>query len=123
MLSFIIPAHNEETYLNKTINTIHQSTIGISENYEILVVDDASTDNTKEVGEAAGAVVISVNNRKIAATRNCGAKAAKGDIFFFIDADTCINQACLKESLEAIKAGAVGGGCHFNYDTKLPFWP
>ena len=74
------------------------------------------------MGEAAGAVVISVNNRKIAATRNCGAKAAKGDIFFFIDADTCINQACLKESLEAIKSGAVGGGCHFNYDTKLPFW-
>jgi glycosyltransferase involved in cell wall biosynthesis len=122
MLSFIIPAHNEEAYLNKTINAIHQSTMGISENYEILVVDDASTDNTKAVGEAAGAMVISVNNRKIAATRNCGAKAAKGDIFFFIDADTCINQACLKESLEAIKAGAVGGGCHFNYDTKLPFW-
>ena len=58
MLSFIIPAHNEEAYLNKTINTIHQSTIGISENYEILVVDDASTDNTKAVGEAAGAVVV-----------------------------------------------------------------
>jgi 4,4'-diaponeurosporenoate glycosyltransferase len=70
MLSFIIPAHNEEAYLNKTINAIHQSTIGISENYEILVVDDASTDNTKSVGEAAGALVISVNNRKIAATRN-----------------------------------------------------
>lgn len=122
MLSFIIPAHNEEAYLNKTINAIHQSTIGCEEEYEVLVVDDASTDNTKAVGEAAGALVISVNNRKIAATRNSGAKAAKGDIFFFIDADTCINQACLKESLEAIKAGAVGGGCHFNYDAKLPFW-
>ena len=65
MLSFIIPAHNEEAYLNKTINAIHQSLIGSAENYEILVVDDASTDNTKAVGEAAGALLILVNNRKI----------------------------------------------------------
>lgn len=51
MLSFIIPAHNEEAYLNKTINAIHQSTIGCEEEYEVLVVDDASTDNTKAVGK------------------------------------------------------------------------
>ncbi len=122
MLSFIIPAHNEEAYLDKTIRAIHQAAMACGETYEVLVVDDASTDRTKEVGEAAGALVISVNNRKIAATRNSGAKAAKGDIFFFIDADTCINKASLKESLDAIKAGAVGGGCHFIYDARLPFW-
>jgi len=122
MLSFIIPAHNEEAYLNKTIAAIHSSALACGEEYEILVVDDASTDGTKGVAETAGAVVIQVTHRKIAATRNSGAKAAKGDIFFFIDADTCINQACLKESLEAVKAGAVGGGCHFNYDAKLPLW-
>lgn len=122
MLSFIIPAHNEEAYLEKTIGAIHHSAGSVGEKYEILVVDDASTDNTKAKGEKAGAKVISVNNRKIAATRNSGAKVASGDIFFFIDADTCINQACLKESLEAIRSGAVGGGCHFDYDARLPFW-
>jgi glycosyltransferase involved in cell wall biosynthesis len=74
MLSFIVPAHNEETCLSRTLPVIHQSARATGQPYEILVVVDASTDATPAIARQHIARVVRVNHRQIAATRNSGAR-------------------------------------------------
>lgn len=118
MISFIIPAFNEERFLPATIASIQQAVKGMR--YEILVVNDNSSDQTASVAEAAGARVINVAHRQIAATRNSGARSAQGNIFIFIDADTLINESVIRKSLDAIQSGAVGGGSSVKFDNPIP---
>src|SRR5436305_14929493 len=70
MLSFIVPAHNEELLLGKALAAIHAAARETGADYEVVVVDDASTDGTARIAETGGAQVIPVNYRQIAATRN-----------------------------------------------------
>ncbi|MBI3466369.1 MAG: glycosyltransferase, partial [Planctomycetes bacterium] len=49
MLSFIIPAHNEELLIGRTIQALHTAAASVGQPYEILVVDDASTDQTATI--------------------------------------------------------------------------
>ena len=79
MISFIVPAYNEELELCSTLAAIRAATSGLSQPFEIIVVDDASTDATPEIAEQAGAQVVSINRRQIAAARNAGARAAQGE--------------------------------------------
>src|SRR5204863_10060387 len=88
MISFIVTAYNEELELSSTVAAIHAAVSDAGQAYEIMVVDDASTDTTAKVATAAGARVISINRRQIAAARNAGARAARGAYLFFVDADT-----------------------------------
>jgi len=71
----------------------------VGQPYEIIVVDDASTDATADVARRHNAVVLPVNHRQIAATRNSGARAAHGGRFFFVDADTTVNPRAAAEAL------------------------
>src|SRR2546425_11118904 len=91
MLSFIVPAYNEELELPWTIAAIHQAAVAAHREYEIIVVDDASTDSTFEIARNAGAQIVSIDRRQIAAARNAGGRAARGETLFFVDADTRIN--------------------------------
>src|SRR5262245_4396476 len=122
MLSFIIPAHNEQLYVGAAIGAIHDATRGLTQSYEIIVVDDASSDDTAASAAAGGARVVSVDERQIAAARNAGARAAIGDIFLFVDADTRINAAVVTAALAALGDGAVGGGSRFRFDGRIPFY-
>src|SRR5258705_13489613 len=91
MISFIVPAHNEQACLPRTLQAIHESARLVGRPYEIIVVDDASTDATAAIARQNDARVVSVNHRQIAATRNSGGRAAAGEQLFFVDADTTIN--------------------------------
>ena len=110
MISFIVPAHNEQACLGGTLQAIREAARATGKPYEVVVVNDASTDATAEIAMQNGARVVSVNNRQIAATRNSGARAANGDRFFFIDADTTINATTVAVALREMDKGAVGGG-------------
>ena len=110
MISFIVPAHNEQTHLGRTLQAIHQSARVIGQAFEVIVVNDASTDATAEIAQQNDARVVSVNHRQIAATRNSGARASNGTRFFFVDADTIINSRAVASALRAMDKGAVGGG-------------
>jgi glycosyltransferase involved in cell wall biosynthesis len=122
MISFVIPAHNEEEYIARTLDSIHAAVRGVGEPYEVIVVNDASTDRTAAIAAEHGARVIDVQNCQIAATRNAGARQAQGDILFFVDADTQANPAAVRAGLRALAKGAIGGGCMFRYDGPIPFW-
>ena len=123
MISFIIPAYNEELEVSSTIAAIRDAAFtGTAQPYEIIVVDDGSTDATAEIATTAGARVISIDRRQIAAARNAGARAANGQYFFFVDADTRIGQGHVVEGIAALEAGYAGGSARVVTDGVIPLW-
>ena len=84
-LSVIIPAYNAACDLRECLSAIkHASPAGV----EIIVVDDASTDDTAAVAGRMGVRVLRLEkNSGPAAARNYGARQANGEILFFVDAD------------------------------------
>jgi glycosyltransferase involved in cell wall biosynthesis len=122
MISFIVPAYNEELELSSTLAAIQAATSGLSQPFEIVVVDDASTDATPEIAEQAGARVVSIHRRQIAAARNAGARVVQGEHLFFVDADTRINQTHVTEAITALEAGYVGGSARVFMDGFVPLW-
>jgi len=122
MLSFIIPAHNEEFELARTLGAIRSAVSDVNQPHEIIVVDDASTDATAEIASEAGATVIPINRRQIAAARNAGGRAAQGEYLFFIDADTRINRAHVSGGIAALEGGFAGGGARVAMDGAVPLW-
>jgi len=121
MISFIVPAYNEEQFLGPTLRAIHAAASTLGHPYEVIVVDDASTDRTVEVARTCGARIVSVHHRQIAGTRNAGARAASGDTLIFVDADTLVTAGTVQASLDALRRGAVGGGATLRLDGRLPW--
>jgi glycosyltransferase involved in cell wall biosynthesis len=122
MVSFIVPAYNEELELSSTLAAIQAATSGLSQPFEIVVVDDASTDATPKIAEQAGARVVSIHRRQIAAARNAGASAARGEYLFFVDADTRINPTHITEAIAVLEAGYTGGSARVLMDGFVPLW-
>ncbi|EGT3617293.1 glycosyltransferase family 2 protein [Clostridium perfringens] len=90
-LSIIIPAYNSEKYIEKNLMFLERQT---SNNFEVIVVDDGSTDNTCEVSEAclekfkiAHKVIRCEENRGQSVARNIGIKNSRGKYLLFLDSD------------------------------------
>jgi len=122
MLSFVLPAHNEQALLGQTLRALRAAAEAAGEPFELIVVDDASTDRTAEVAAAGGATVVPVNFRKISAVRNAGARVATGDVLIFVDADTLVPPETLAGVLKALNEGAVGGGAWVKLESNVPLW-
>ena len=122
MISFIVPAYNEERLLGATLDALHVAARAVGEPYEVIVVDDASTDRTALVAQDHGARLVSVAHRQIAATRNSGARGADGELFFFVDADTLVNEVVVRAAVGALREGAVGGGAAVGFDGAVPWY-
>lgn len=120
MLSFIIPAHDEEASLGAVLEAIDTAASPLGEAYETIVVDDASSDQTSQIAAVAGARVVSIALRHIAAARNAGAAAARGDRYIFVDADTLVSAEVVSAAVEALENGAVGGGATVRFDEPIP---
>lgn len=121
MISFVIPAYNEEKYLGPTLAAIHEAARAVGEPYEIVVANDNSSDATAQVAEAGGARVVNVDKRQIAGTRNAGARAAQGEWLVFVDADTQINEAVVRGVMAALRDGVVGGGAGVRFADGPPW--
>jgi glycosyltransferase involved in cell wall biosynthesis len=122
MLSFIVPAYNEELELPATLSAIRAAAETNSEPSEIIVVNDGSTDATAAVAATGGARVLTIHRRQIAAARNAGAREAQGDILFFVDADTRIAPQHVSGALAALRNGCVGGGARMEINEEIPPW-
>ncbi|SEM09365.1 Glycosyl transferase family 2 [Pseudoxanthomonas sp. GM95] len=110
MLSLILPAHDEALVLPQTLSVLQQAVLEAVIDAEIIVVDDASSDDTAALAIAAGVEVIRIEARHIAAARNAGATIARGDQLCFIDADTHVDAHLLRAAMQAMEGGAIGGG-------------
>ena len=126
MIAFVIPAHNEERLIGRTLQSIHAAARAAGRPYQIVVADDGSTDRTAEIGREHGARVVSIQSRHIAAARNAGARAALENsdcrVLIFLDADTILPEATLRAVLDALHGGAVGGGGAVQFDGPVPRW-
>lgn len=122
MISFIVPAFNEERELPSTLAAIRSAATSARQEYEIIVVDDASTDATAEVARGPDTQIVSINRRQIAAARNAGAHAARGNVLFFVDADTRINARHITDAIAALDAGYAGGSARLIADGEIPRW-
>jgi glycosyltransferase involved in cell wall biosynthesis len=122
MTSFIVPAHNEEQMIAETLRAIHAAAAALGEPYEVIVVDDASSDRTAGIARTAGARVERVDYRQISRARNAGARVASGDRFIFVDADTLISEQVVRAAFSALDGGAVGGGATLRMDGHVPLY-
>ena len=121
MISFVIPAWNEEELIGKTIESIHTAAKAVDHPYEIIVANDASDDRTVEVAESLGATVVHCDNRQIGLTRNDGANASGGEWIVFVDADTLVSTEVVCETIEAFNDGVVSGTSFPMFEEDIPF--
>lgn len=84
--SVVIPAYNAGRTLPDTLAALRNQSVP-PEDYEVIVVDDGSTDETPSVVRRLGAKCITQPNRGPAAARNSGVRAARGEFVLFTDAD------------------------------------
>ncbi|HXZ30152.1 MAG TPA: polysaccharide deacetylase family protein [Dehalococcoidia bacterium] len=85
-VSVVIPAYNEGNYLLSCLESIRKQ--DYAGKYEVIVVDNASTDNTAKIALDWGAKVVYESKRSPACSRQKGAEVATGELIAFIDADT-----------------------------------
>jgi glycosyltransferase involved in cell wall biosynthesis len=121
LFSFIVPTYNEEKFIENCLQSILHQTIDRTE-FEILVSDGVSSDNTHSIAKKYADKIVVNERRGASVQRNFGAKHASGDIFIFIDADTCLDNnflAAFKELFIEPKVQAVSG-IAYPADGKLP---
>lgn len=100
-ISVIIPAFNAAEHLERCLQALAESSL---RPLEVIVVDDGSTDASAEVARAAGAIVVATGAQSgPAKARNLGARAAKGAILFFLDADVCVHPDTIERVAEAFQ--------------------
>lgn len=106
-ISFVIPAYNADKTIVRTMESILNTGIP-AENIEIIVVDDCSTDNTREVVQEFAQthpqvqLLCQPQNHRQGAARNRGLSVAKGEYVMFVDSDDYVNTA-LREALNRLE--------------------
>lgn len=113
-LSVIIPAFNEADYILETLDRLRTAERHFRDaaggDVEILVVDNASTDATRELARHAGATIVDETEHNIARVRNAGAAAARHSVLMFLDADTLVPRELLLRIARAMADESCAGG-------------
>lgn len=128
-LSVIIPTRNRASLLDRTINSITEQTLS-TDDFEVIVVDNGSTDNTKEIAfkyeKALNLNYIYEPKPGLHEGRHAGLKNAKSDILVFIDDDIEAFPEWLETILKIFNKGKnialVGGKNLPNFESNPPFW-
>ena len=127
-VSVVIPAHNEERYLGACLEAIQRQRYPRTR-FEVIVVDNASTDATPEIARQFGALVVTEPRMGIGRARQRGAKAARGEILASTDADTIVPPDWLERIAPAFQRdhelGAVFGPFRYGDGTafeKIYLW-
>ncbi len=105
-ISIVVPVYNAEGFISETIRMVRQQTY---ENFELILVDDASTDNSAKLIEEEAAnddrikLIRKASNAGAAAARNAGISAATGRYLAFLDADDIWMENKLEKELAFLK--------------------
>jgi glycosyltransferase involved in cell wall biosynthesis len=123
LYSIIIPAYNEEKWLDRTLATAEKAMATLNVSGEIIVVDNNSTDNTASIASTHNAQVVFEPHNQISRARNAGASLAQGRFFIFLDADTFLSHALLQTALNNLSGETCcGGGCVVEMDTPMEYF-
>jgi len=122
LISVVIPAHNEERYLGACLEALQRQRYPRIR-FEVIVVDNASTDATPKIARQFGALVVTEPRMGIGRARQRGAKAAQGEILASTDADTIVPPDWLERIAPAFQRdhqlGAVFGPFRYGDGTAF----
>lgn len=103
LFSIIVPVYNTSNYIDKCIKSILEQTY---KNYEILIINDGSTDNSEEklnkYKDNKKITIINQKNKGLSSARNHGIQKSKGEYILFLDSDDYIEKELLEKLLEKI---------------------
>jgi glycosyltransferase involved in cell wall biosynthesis len=105
-VSVIIPSYNEQQGIGACLRTLGEQT---THDHEIIVVDDGSTDRTREIVAGFPVRLLEQSHRGPAAARNWGASEARGSILVFVDADMSFDRGFLEALTAPIRSGKAIG--------------
>ena len=97
-ISIVIPTLNEEVFLPLCLESI-VSLVYPRELIEVIVVDNGSTDRTREIAQSYGIMVLCDGTKNVSGLRNLGASKATGKILAFVDADCIVSKDWLTKSV------------------------
>ena len=112
-LSLVVPAFNEAAFLPRLLDSVEAARLRYRRGagaVELLVADNGSTDATAALAAERGCRVVREERRVIAAARNAGARAARGEILAFTDADGRIHPETFNAIEDALGTGKVVAG-------------
>jgi glycosyltransferase involved in cell wall biosynthesis len=119
--SVVVPAHNEADGLAATLEALAAQDVDAA--YEVLVVDNASTDATATIARAYGVQVVAEPRRGVCRARQTGVDAARGEIIASTDADTVVPRDWLRRLDARLRDDpslvAVAGPCRY---ADPPWW-
>ena len=128
----IVCTYNRATSLRQTLECLARQDVPESTSWEVIVVDNNSSDNTKQVLHEAGSLFSGVpllyefeGNQGLSYARNHGIQKAKGEVLLFTDDDVCPDSDWTNKILEAmkhLKCDACGGYIAPIWETKPPKW-
>ena len=107
IISLIAPAYNVEKYIEACVHSCENQDLP-RDSYEIIIVNDGSTDSTYSTIERLSGVyenirIVTQKNQGLSVARNNGFKLARGKYVWFIDSDDCISSNCLGKCLEIME--------------------
>lgn len=117
LLSVVVPAHNAEAHLPVCLRALAMSDLP-RKSWQLIVVDDGSTDNTRTIAEADADIVLTTGDVACGPgyARNRGAAVASGDVIAFIDADVAVHPDSLRLMVERLSADATLVAVFGSYD-------
>ena len=124
-ISIVIPAYNAADFIAKTLESIFAQTVSV---FEVIVVDDGSTDGTPEVLEKLDdqrVTILRQENAGVSSARNMGFNASNGDHIVFLDADDILAPDAVSRFVEMFDkfpdaAFVYGEARTFRYESELP---
>ncbi|UZD66515.1 glycosyltransferase [Marinobacter sp. AN1] len=119
-VTVVIPAHNEEDYIERCLTSILAQDYPDSR-YETIVVNNNSTDATPKIARQLGVQVIDEPQGPVGRVRNAGAKAARGEVLLFIDSDCIAPSDWITYAAGKISSEpglVLGGGCELPQNPK-----
>jgi glycosyltransferase involved in cell wall biosynthesis len=115
-ISVIVPVYNGRAFLDRCLQAVARSSLRPE---EIIVVDDASTDDSADIARRRGASVLQMSRQSgPGAARNHGARSARGEVLFFVDADVVIRPDAVERAATALARDAGLAAVFGSYDDE-----
>lgn len=118
LISIVVPVRNGAPSLRACVEALLAQTLPRSQ-YEVIVVDDGSTDDSLAIARSLGVTCLSIPHAGPVAARNHGARLARGDLLLFTDAD-CVPAPDWSETMLAAFADQNVAGAKGAYRTREP---